>query len=127
VDVQLGGSFSVNLMLDNGTDVFSAPMQIKFDPKILRLDDVTQGNLLSSDGQQVIFTKNILNDTGDATVNLSRFPGASGVTGSGVLVTLSFQAIARGSSTVAVPGFTVRNAQSQPVVSGTPQLAVTVR
>jgi general secretion pathway protein D len=127
VDVQLGGSFSVNLMLDNGTEVFSAPMQIKFDPKILRLDDVTQGNLLSSDGQQVIFTKNILNDTGDATVNLSRFPGASGVTGSGVLVTLSFQAIARGSSTVAVPGFTVRNAQSQPVVSGTPQLAVTVR
>ena len=74
----------------NATDLFSAPLQIKFDPKVLKLNDVTQGNLMASDGQQVTFTKNIQNDTGEADITLNRLPGTGGITGSGMLVTLSF-------------------------------------
>ena len=84
------------MVLENASDLFSAPVQIKFDPKVLRLNDVAKGTLLGSDGQQVIFTKNILNDTGTATVNLNRMPGTSGVSGSGTLVTLTFQVVGRG-------------------------------
>ena len=58
---------SVSLILEGGTDVASAPMQIQFDPRILRLNDVIRGDFLASDGQQPVFTKNIMNDTGTAT------------------------------------------------------------
>jgi len=102
-------------------------MQVRFDPKILRLNDVVRGNLLASDGQQVAFSKNVLNDTGEATVNVSRFPTTGGVTGSGSIVTLVFQAIGHGDTVITVPQLVLRNSQSQPIVTASPQLNVSVK
>jgi general secretion pathway protein D len=127
VDTLMGGPFTANLVMQNATDLFAAPMQIKFDPKVLRLDDIVQGSLLSSDGQQVTFTKNILNDTGEATVALNRFSGNGGVTGSGTLVTLSFTTVGRGTTSVSIPGFAPANSQGQALSSSSPLLTVNVR
>jgi general secretion pathway protein D len=127
VDTLMGQPFTANVVMQNATDLFAAPMQIKFDPKVLRLDDVVQGSLVSSDGQQVTFTKNILNDTGEATVALNRLTGNGGVTGSGTLVTLSFTTIGRGLTNVSIPGFAPTNSQSQPLSNSSPLLTVNVR
>ena len=118
---------TVSLLVEGGADVASAPMQIKFDPKFLRLEDVSLGEYLSRGGQQPVFTKNILNDTGVAVVQLSRPPGSRGVGGSGTLVTLNFQAVGRGTTMVMVPNLAVRNAQGAVVSNSTPQLTVTVK
>jgi general secretion pathway protein D len=118
---------TVSLLVDGGDDVAAAPMQIQFDPKYLRLNDVTLGDYLSRGGQQPVFTKNIMNDTGTAVVQLSRPPGARGVVGSGTLVTLSFQAVARGTTVVMVPNLAVRSAKGAVVSNSTPQLTVTVK
>ena len=123
----MGNPFNVNVMIQNATDLFSAPMQIKFDPKVLRLSDVVQGSLLASDGQEVTFTKNIQNDTGVATVALNRLPGSGGITGSGLLVTLSFTTVGQGTTTVSIPGFTPTNSQSQAISSSSPLLTVNVK
>jgi general secretion pathway protein D len=123
----MGQSFNVNLTIANATDLFSAPLQIKYDPKVLKLNDVVQGNLMSSDGQQPTFTKNIQNDTGEADITLNRLPGTGGVTGSGMLLTLSFTALARDSSSVSVPAFSPTNSQGQPISNSSPLLTVTVR
>jgi general secretion pathway protein D len=127
VDVPLNGTFTVNLVAENASELYSAPLQIQFDPKILRMTDVTRGDLLARDGQQVIFTRNILNDTGSATINLSRFPGTGGVAGSGTLVSLTFQAVGKGATAVTLPGFSPRNPQLQPIPAPAPALPVTVR
>ncbi|MEZ5362054.1 MAG: hypothetical protein R2748_06835 [Bryobacterales bacterium] len=50
----------------------------------------------------VIFSKNVRNQAGLAQVNLARFPGTGGADGNGVLLTLTFQAVAPGQSTVSV-------------------------
>jgi len=126
VQTTMGGSFTVNLVIANATDLFSAPLQIKYDPKVLKLNDATQGNLMASDGQQVTFTKNILNDTGEADVTLNRLPGTGGVTGSGMLVTLSFTALGRGPTTVSVPAFSPTNSQGQPISNSSPLLTVNI-
>jgi hypothetical protein len=115
------------VMLEGGTDVAAAPLSIQFDPKILRLNDVTRGEFMASDGQQPVFTKNIMNDTGVATIQLNRQPGTPGVNGSGVLVTLNFTAIGRGITVVNIPGLTVRNSQGQALPAGNPQLQIAVR
>jgi len=79
---------TVSLFIDGAADVASAPMQIQFDPKFLRLNDVSLGGYLSQGGQQPVFTKNIQNDTGVAVVQLHRPRGARGVNGAGTQVTL---------------------------------------
>ena len=69
----------------------------------------------------------ILNDSGDATVNLNRLPGSAGVSGTGVAVTLTFQAIGRGATTVSIPQFAPRNSKSQTLFTATPLLVVNVK
>ena len=127
MDTNLSASFTVGVALAGVTDAAAAPMQIQFDPKILRLNDITLGDLLGQGGQQPAFTKNILNDAGTATVQLARPPGTAGASGGGVLVNLNFQAVGRGVTNVVVPAFTVQNSQGQPVLSGSPQLTVNVK
>jgi general secretion pathway protein D len=118
---------TISLLIEGGADVASAPMQIQFDPKLLRLNDVSLGDFFSKDDRQPVFTKNIMNDTGAAVVQLNRPPGSHGVGRSGTLVTLIFQAVAPGTAVVQIPHLAVRNAQGAIISNSTPQLTVTVK
>jgi general secretion pathway protein D len=127
VNTAVSSSFAVGVVIQ-GDDIAATPMQIQFDPKLLRLNDVTRGNFFSQDGQQPAFTKNIQNDTGTASVQLNRASGTPGVSGIGTVVTLNFQATGRGNTTVSIPSITVRNSQGQVVgTSGPQQLVVNVK
>jgi general secretion pathway protein D len=121
------GSITVALIIENATDVASAPMQVSFDPKVVKMNDAGRGDFFASDGQVPLFTKNIQNDAGAAAMNLNRLPNTAGVSGSGVLTTLIFQGVAKGTTTVTVPNLTVRNAQGQVVFAGSPQMTVNVK
>ena len=112
---------AVSVVLEGGQDVASAPMAIHFDPKMLRLNDVTAGAFLASDGQTPGLVKDIHNDAGTATVTLSRPPGLRGVSGpGGVLVNLSFQTLGPGSTAVSISSVAVRDSQGQPIAVGNP-------
>ena len=127
IEVNQGSTVTVTLVVDGGTDVGAAPMQITFDPKLLQLSDVVRGGFLGSDGQQPNFTKNVMNEQGVATVQLNRPPGSPGINGGGPLVTMTFQAIGKGATTVSVPNVTVRNSQGGVITTATPQLGVTIK
>jgi general secretion pathway protein D len=113
--------------VDGAADVASAPMQIQFDPRIVRLNNVSVGDFLAQGGSAPSFTQNILNDTGTATIQLARPPNTAGVSGTGVLVNLNFQAVGRGTASVNIPNLTLLNSQAQVVARGTPQLTVNVK
>ena len=121
------GAITVALVIENGSDIASSPLQIQFDPKFVKLNDVGTGDFFARDGQIPVFTKNIQNDAGSATINLNRIPGTPGANGSGVLATMSFQGVAKGSTTISIANLSVRNAQGQVVASGTPTFTVTVK
>jgi len=121
------GTITVALVIENGSDVASAPMQFQYDPKVVRLNDIGRGDFLSNDGQVPVFTKNIQNDNGTAIVNLNRQPGTPGSNGSGVLATMIFQGVGAGSTSVTIPNLSVRNSQGQVVASGSPSIAITVK
>lgn len=127
VTTSVSGTFSLSLTIQGATNVTSAPMRIQYDPKVLRLNDVVSGDYMAQGGTQPVFAKNIQNDAGTATVELSRPPGAAGASGSGNLVTLTFQAVGRGTSNVSISNLDVRNAQGQPAAGGSPQVAVRVQ
>jgi general secretion pathway protein D len=127
VQVAVGGTFTASLMVDNASDLAAAPIQLVFDPKVLKLNDVTQGDLMGQLGISASLTKNIQNDAGAAAIQLNRPPGAPGVNGSGTLLTFNFSAIAPGSTQVTAPNVTLRNSQGAAAATGSPQLTVNVK
>jgi general secretion pathway protein D len=127
VETTQGGSFTVTLSVENASDAAIAPIQLHYDPKLLRLNDAVSGDFLASDGKQPVFTKNIQNDSGAATILINRPPGAAGVSGTGSLVTLSFQAIGKGSTAVEVPNLVIRNTQGQAAATSSLLLPVTIK
>jgi hypothetical protein len=127
MEATVSSSVTVSVEIDGGHDVASAPMVIHFDPKMLKLNDVTAGDFLAADGQTPVLTKNIQNDAGQATVVLNRPPGMAGVTApGGVLVKLSFQTVTRGSTTVTIPNLSVRDSQGQVIATGNPELKLSI-
>ncbi len=94
----VGNPVSVTLEVSNAQDLFNAPMRVNYDPKLLKLTEITRGDFMSGDSQPVSFTR----DVNSGTVKLTRLPGAPGVSGSGSLVTFTFQPLAKGSATVSI-------------------------
>ena len=97
--VQMGSTFQVAVMVNNARDLFSVPLQVQFDPKVLQLQDVNEGNLLEKGGQTVTL---LHRDDGAGGVSLqaSRQINQAGVDGQGTLCTLTFKAIATGDSAI---------------------------
>jgi general secretion pathway protein D len=97
----VGSTFQVAVMLNNGHDVFSVPLQLKFNSTVLQLVNVDSGDFLGRDGQA---TSIVHRDDGNGLVAIStnRPPNAPGVSGSGSLCTLTFKAVAPGDSTLSL-------------------------
>jgi hypothetical protein len=128
VETAAGGSFTVAVTLDRAQDAASAPMTIEFDPKLLRLNDIAPGGLMTSGGQPPEFTRNVDNERGVAGVTINVAAGSPGVTAaSGTLLTLSFQAVGAGGGAVRIPSVTVKNSHGGAVVNSSAQLIVSVK
>ena len=118
---KVGSTFQMQIDLSGGHDVFSVPMQLNYDPKVLELINVDTGNLLSKDGQT---TATVHRDegNGDVTISTSRPPGVKGITGDGNLCTLTFLAKAPGDAIVQVTKAAARNSGQSilPVLAASP-------
>lgn len=126
-EVPRNGTVTVDLQIDNAADLFSAPMRIKYDNKVLKLLEVQRGPFLGSDGQQVTFSDSKAEDAGSAIINMNRVAGAGGISGSGLLLTLKFQAIGPGVSPVRFEEVTLRDARLETIAVTPPAVAVTVK
>jgi general secretion pathway protein D len=127
LEIAPGAQATVDLIVENAKQLFGSPLRIGFDPRIVRVTDITKGTFLEGDGMDLIFAKNIRAEVGQAAVNISRFPGTGGSDGRGVLVTLHLEGVAAGSSKIGVTSTGARNADAQPVSISPVQLPVTVR
>ena len=98
----VGSTFQVAVMATNARDLYSLPLQIKFNSQVLQLVNVDSGDLLARDGQAVA---TVHRDEGDGLVNVStsRPPGVKGVEGQGSICILTFKALAAGDSTISLP------------------------
>ena len=103
-----------------------SPLRVKWDPAVLRLTDIAPGELLSRNGGALSSIKDIRNDAGEATLNVSRTAGGAGVSGAGPVAILNFVAVARGTGSVTVTELGLKNSQSQsvPVTLGAVSVAV---
>jgi general secretion pathway protein D len=97
-----GSTFAINVLLKGAQNVYSVPLQVSYDPKILQVVNVSNGGLLSQDGQIVGIVHRADDSTGTLQISATRPPGASGISGQGSVVTLTFLAKGSGQSTLAI-------------------------
>ena len=112
---QLGSSFSMTVVLSQGEDIASVPIQISYDSKVLQFVKVTNGDFLAKDGQNVALVYRDDPATGRLQITAQRPPGSQGISGDGTVFNLTFTAKAKGTGaiSVAVPG--ARNSKNQPM------------
>jgi general secretion pathway protein D len=109
---KVGTSFQVAINLNGGQDVFSVPMMVHYDSSKLQLTNVDTGDFLGRDGQAVALVHRD-DGNGMVVISASRPPGTHGVSGSGTVALLTFQATAPGDSAINIVRASTRNSGQQ--------------
>ncbi|MGC1475203.1 MAG: cohesin domain-containing protein, partial [Terriglobales bacterium] len=122
-----GATFTVNVMLSGGQNVYSVPVQLNYDPNQLQLVNVSNGGFLSQDGQAVALVHRDDPLTGTLQVTATRPPGAGGVSGQGAVVTLTFMAKGTGQSALTITRGGARDPAMQPIAMSGAQAAITIQ
>jgi len=124
--VGVGATFQVPVVLSGGTDVSSIPLQIRYDPAHLSLVNVSSGDLLGKDGQAVALVHRD-DGPGDLTIVTSRPPGTKGVSGTGAVCVLSFQAKAAGPTALTITRAAAVNSTQQQAAAAGSQVGIVVK
>jgi general secretion pathway protein D len=121
-----GATFQVPIVLNGATDVTSIALQLHYDTANLQLSNVAAGDILSRDGQPTGLS-HVEEPPGTLVVSISRPPGTHGISGTGVVCVLTFQAKASGQSGVGITRASVVNTAQQQVPVQTGQATIVVK
>jgi general secretion pathway protein D len=122
-----GNTFAVNLLISGAQNVYSVPVQLNYDPKMLQLVNVSNGGFLSQDGQAVGLVHREDEALGQSQITATRPPGAGGVSGQGSVVTLTFMAKADGQTPLTITRGGARDPGLQAITVNGAQAAVTIQ
>lgn len=102
----VGGQVTVDVNVSGVTDLYAYQIELGFDPSLLQLVSYVGGAFLTSGGQASAFGgpfdfvfDNVLGAFGAADLLLGPVPGVSG---SGTLLSMTFNAIAAGASSISL-------------------------
>ena len=110
-----GSTFAVNVLVSGVQNVFSVPLQVSYDPKMLQVVNVSNGGFLSQDGQAVSLVHRDDDSSGALQITATRPPGSGGVSGQGSVITLTFMAKAPGQSAITIARGGARDPGMQPL------------
>lgn len=91
--VKVGEQFQVSLLLKSREALRSLPTQIGFDPKILQVVEVVEGDYFKKGGAKTLSNSNIDQSGGRIFAGVAR-SDAEGATGEASLLTVTFKALA---------------------------------
>jgi general secretion pathway protein D len=127
VQATKGNTFAVNLLLSGAQNVYSVPLQLNYDPKMLQLLNVSNGGFLSQDGQLVTVVHREDETVGQSVITVSRPSGSGGVSGQGSVVTITFQAKTSGQTPLTITRGGARDPGLQPITVNGAQAAVVIQ
>jgi hypothetical protein len=125
--VQPDRDFSFSVRVADITDLFAFQFDLAFDPAILSAASVTEGSFLRNGGSTVFVPGTINNTAG--TINFtgdSLIGPIQGVSGSGTLATVNFQAFRPGMSPIALSNVVLLDSDLRGITANTVNGTVTV-
>lgn len=111
--IKAGETTIAQLRLENVEDLFSASLILKYDPQVLAIEDVRNGDLLSDGTQEVAIIQRIDKETGQATIFTTRQPNTAGVKGKGALLNLVVRHLNGASATLRVTDAGLRDSRQK--------------
>jgi general secretion pathway protein D len=115
ISVGVGQTITVGLVAENVEDLFSIPLLLQYDPKVISIEEVRHGGFLSGGTQEIAIVQRIDPARGQAIVSATRQPNTPGVSGSGTLVGIVIKGLAAGQSPLAVVQVNARNSQQKAI------------
>ena len=125
--LKAGQTATLGVVVENVNDLFSIPLLLQYDPKVISVEEVQHGGFLSGGGSQVIAIPwQVLKDKGQAIISATRPPSTPGVSGSGTLIGVVVKALAPGSTNLSIVQVNAKDSQQKsiPLVSSEATLQV---
>ena len=127
VSVKAGETTTIGLVVQGAQDLYSIPMLMQYDPKIISVEDVRQGGFLSGGQQPIAVVQRVDKERGQAIVSATRMPNTPGVSGSGTIFGVVVKGLAPGSSSLSILQVNGRDSQQRPLQFVTKEATVKVQ
>ena len=99
VTVQVNESFNITVNVRNVFDLYGGEFRLDWNPKVLDLVKITEGNFLKSSGE-TLFQKYVNKTTGKSHIVFTLLGDVPGATGDGTLATFTFYGEMNGESSL---------------------------
>lgn len=127
ISVAEGATFTLDVVLSGAQNVYSVPLQIAYDRQGLQLVNISNGNLLSQGEQVVALVHREDPSSGAVEITASRPPKSEGVSGHGVVTTLTFEAKTTGRFPVKITKAALVHPDQQPTPASGSEVTVSVQ
>jgi general secretion pathway protein D len=119
VSLKPGDTTTISVVADNVQDLYSIPLLLQYDPKVISVEAASQGGFLSGGTQEIALVTRVDKDRGQAVISATRTK-APGVSGTGTLFGIQIRALAPGQTNISIVQTNARDSQqhSIPLVTG---------
>ena len=122
-----GDTFTLNLNAENITDLAGWQVDVAFDLNVLEAIEVTEGDFLKSEGDDTFFQGGTIDNTaGKITGIFAVRQSASGASGTGTLLSVTFMAKAGGETQVTLENFEFISITDDIIPTVPPNISITV-
>lgn len=126
-EVPQGREFRISVNLRSQDEIYNMSLNLSFDPSILNLKQVAAGGFVRRESLESSFLQTIDNGSGTCTIAFSSPEITKGVSGTGGIATLVFDAKEKGESQVVVTSVVATDTTGNSVVFDSQNARVVVR
>lgn len=127
VSIKAGETTTIGVVVQGAQDLYSVPMLMQYDPKVISVEDVRQGGFLSGGQQPIAVVQRVDKERGQAIVSATRMPNTPGVSGNGTVFGIVVKGVGPGSSTLSILQVNARDSQQRPLQFVTKEANVKVQ
>ena len=125
--VRVGDTFTLHINAEKVTDLAGWQFDLTFDPDVLEVAEVSEGDFLKTSGGTTFFQQETIdNAAGEITGLTAALISEGGVTGTGTLLSVTFLAKAGGESQIDLRDFQLGSSTGEIIPAGVPKFVITV-
>ena len=125
--LKVGETATIGIVVEDAKDLFSIPMLLQYDPKVISMEEVRHGGFLSGGTQEIAIVQRVDKERGQAIISATRQPNTPGVNGSGTLVGIVVRGVAPGTSTLSIVQVNAHDSQQNIISLATGEANIQVQ
>jgi general secretion pathway protein D len=126
-ELSVGLTANIDVVVENIRDLYSIPLILQYDPRVVSVEDIHQGSFLSEGAQEVGLVQRVDKEHGQAVISVTRQPNTAGVSGSGTLLTIAVRGIGPGFSSLSIVQLNPKDSKREPLPVLTGEASLTVK